>query len=208
MALETHILASSRDCTPPFQTSQRVRTNNMSFNRVQRFIITAVFVTMAITLMPAAAFAHMGVGPVHDMLHGFAHPLTGLDHILATFAVGLWAAQRGGRELWLLPLIFAVSMTIGIAIGFAAGPMPYVEPAIALSVIVLGLLIATTVRLPDAVGAAIVCAFALCHGHAHGTEIPATAYGFAYAFGFLPATAILLAAGIAFGSLSQRLHTR
>src|SRR3954469_4279648 len=178
----------------------------MSTNRLEQLFLTGLVTTIVSALAPSAAFAHMGVSPVHDMLHGFAHPLTGLDHIAAMFAVGLWATQRGGRALWLLPLTFAVAMAIGVAIGFAGVTLPYTEPVIILSVITLGILIATAARLPDALCAALLCVFALCHGHVHGTEIPATAYGLSYAVGFLPATAILLAAGISFGRLTQRAH--
>src|SRR3954454_19386491 len=122
----------------------------MSFIRLQRVALFALVTTIAVSLAPRAAYAHMGVGPVHDMLHGFAHPLTGLDHIAAMFAVGLWATQRGGRALWLLPLTFAASMAIGVAIGFAGVSLHYTEPVIILSVIMLGILIATAARLPDA----------------------------------------------------------
>jgi len=178
----------------------------MSTNRLEQLILTGLATTIVTALAPSAAFAHMGVSPVHDMLHGFAHPLTGLDHIAAMFAVGLWAAQRGGRALWLFPLTFAAAMAIGVVIGFAGVQLPYVEPGIIFSVIVLGILIATAVRLPDAAGAALLGLFALCHGHVHGTEIPAAAYGVTYALGFLPATVILIAAGITFGRLTRRVH--
>jgi urease accessory protein len=153
---------------------------------------------------PRAALAHTGVSAAHDLLHGVAHPLTGLDHICAMVAVGLWAAQLGGRAIWVVPLSFVTVMTLGGALGMAGIAMPLVEPGIVLSVLVLGVLVAAAVRLPMWASAAIVGCFALFHGHAHGTEAPASAAGLAYAAGFILATVGLHLSGIALGALVQR----
>ena len=162
---------------------------------------------IAVMLGPRSAFAHTGVGPAHDLLHGLEHPLTGLDHILAMFAVGLWATQRGGRVLWLVPLTFVFVMTLGAVLGMSGVSIPFVEQGIVLSVIILGVFVAAAVRLPLPVSACIVGLFALAHGYAHGTEIPSSASGLSYALGFAAATVLLHTAGIGFGLAMQRVHS-
>jgi urease accessory protein len=166
--------------------------------------VVALLASIAVVIVPSSAFAHTGVGPAHDLLHGLQHPLTGLDHILAMFAVGLWAAQRGGRAIWFVPLTFVTVMALGGALGMSGTSLPFVEQGILLSVIILGVLVAAAVRLPLPVSAAIVGLFALVHGYAHGAEIPASASGLSYALGFAAATALLHASGISFGLLTQR----
>jgi urease accessory protein len=153
-----------------------------------------------------AAQAHPGLEPATGFAGGLVHPFSGLDHLLAMTAVGFWAAQL--RAPRLLPAAFLVAMALGAAAGHWAGPVPGVEQAIAASVLVLGLLIARQVRVPAAAGAAWVGAFAIFHGAAHGAEMPASAGALAYGCGFVAATAILLAAGVAAGSLSSRLPAR
>ena len=166
--------------------------------------VRALFLAAAL-LAPSVAQAHLGAGPTHGLTHGFAHPLTGLDHMAAMVAVGLWAAQRGGRALWLVPLTFVSVMAVGGVLGVTGVPLPLVEPGILASVLVLGVLVAAAVRLPLVASAALVGVFALLHGHAHGTEMPATAAGLAYGAGFVAATALLHAVGIGFGLLASRL---
>ncbi len=176
----------------------------MNRNSLRRLCPIALFALVAVVLGPRSAFAHTGVGVAHDLLHGLEHPLTGLDHILAMFAVGLWAAQRGGRALWLVPLTFVSLMTLGGALGMSGISIPFAEQGIVLSVIILGVFVAAAVRLPLPVSATIVGLFALAHGYAHGLEIPASASGLSYALGFAAATAFLHAAGITFGLAMQR----
>jgi urease accessory protein len=178
----------------------------MNHNSLQRFGLVVFLATIAVALGPGSAFAHTGVGPAHDLLHGLEHPLTGLDHILAMFAVGLWAAQRGGRAIWFVPLTFVCVMSLGGALGMSGISLPFVEQGIVLSVIILGVLVAAAVRLPLPVSAGIVGLFALVHGCAHGAEIPSSASGLPYALGFAAATALLHAAGVSFGLLTQRPH--
>ncbi len=160
---------------------------------------------LAVFLLPALAQAHPGFpGHTHGFANGLAHPLTGLDHICAMVAVGLWAAQRGGRALWLVPSVFVSVMACGGALGMAAVPLPFVEAGIVASVLVLGVLIAAAVRLPLPASALLVGAFALFHGYAHGAEIPGTASGLAYGLGFVAATAALHLSGIGLGLLARR----
>jgi len=162
-------------------------------------------VVMAAFLVPGMAYAHVGVGDTHGLVHGFDHPIGGLDHVLAMVAVGMFAAYLGGRALWLVPSAFVLMMAVGGAFGIAGAPVPFVEIGIAASVIVLGLAVALQWNLPTAAAMALVGFFAIFHGHAHGAEMPADAAGLSYALGFMLATAILhlvgIGTGLAFGRI-------
>jgi urease accessory protein len=166
-----------------------------------RFASAAIVIA---TLVPTAAFAHPGGGDAHGLVHGFAHPFGGLDHVLAMITVGLFAYQLGGRALWLVPASFVLAMTAGGALGLAGIPVPFVEAGIAASVLVLGTVVALGVRAPVAVAMALVAAFAVFHGHAHGTEMPLDTAVAAYAAGFVLATALLHAGGVTLGLLIGR----
>lgn len=150
-------------------------------------------------LVATPAAAHTGVGATAGFTHGFLHPVGGLDHVLAMVAVGLFAWLLSGRALWLVPAAFVVMMAAGGALGMLAVGVPYVETGIALSVIVIGGMVALGKSLPLAVAVAVVGAFAIFHGHAHGTEMPETMSGLAYGVGFMTATALLHGAGILAG---------
>lgn len=150
-------------------------------------------------LAPAAAYAHVGAGSTSSFSSGFLHPIGGLDHLLAMVAVGMFAASLGGRALAAVPATFVALMAIGGTLGIEKVAIPYVEAGIALSVVVFGLIIALQVRWPIAVAMALVGAFAIFHGHAHGEEMPIDASGAAYAAGFMAATAVLHLAGITLG---------
>lgn len=154
------------------------------------------------------AFAHVGHGATASFAAGVAHPLSGLDHIAVMVAVGLWAALKGGRAVWLWPVTFVGVMLAGGALGMGHVALPFVEPAILASVVALGLLVALAVDLPVAIGAAIVGAFALFHGHAHGSEVAETIGGFEYMAGFAIATASLHLTGIGFAQIMNRAHLR
>lgn len=145
--------------------------------------------------VPAAAHtlgAH-GAG----LASGLSHPVGGLDHLLAMVTVGLWAAQHGGRAMVAVPAAFMGSMVLGGALGMAGVGLPGVELAILASVMVLGAVVALKLRLPVGAGMAIVGAFAVFHGHAHGAEMPDAASPALYAVGFLLATGVLHAVGVA-----------
>ena len=151
---------------------------------------------LALLLAPGLAFAHPG-HQAAGLLAGLAHPMLGLDHLLAMFAVGLWAAQQSGAARWALPGVFVVSMLLGGLLGFAGVQLPLLETGIAASVLAFGLLVAVAVRLPMALALSLTAAFALSHGVAHGLELPTLASPWGYALGFVSATAALHTAGYA-----------
>jgi len=157
----------------------------------------------ATVLASAPAWAHEGAGAHGGFGSGFSHPFGGLDHVVAMVAVGLWGAFLGAPAVWLLPVVFPVVMAFGGALGVAGVPIPSVEIGIALSAIVLGLLVAGAVKTPLWIAAIIVGAFAIFHGHAHGTELPGNANALAYSAGFVVATGLLHLAGIALSSLKR-----
>ena len=163
---------------------------------MKTFKLVLPFLAMAV---PSLAHAHVGIGETSGFLHGVSHPLTGIDHLCAMIAVGIWAAQTGGRAIWAVPLAFVSVMLLGGALGMGGVHFPFAETGIALSVLMLGVFIAAAVRLPVSVSILIVGMFALCHGHAHGAEMPATASVLGYAGGFALATALLHVAGIGLG---------
>jgi urease accessory protein len=161
------------------------------------------------TLMPSLAYAHAGIGDASGFMHGLAHPLGGLDHVCAMLAVGLWAAQTGGRSMWAVPLTFVGVMALGGALPALGIGLPFVEQGIVLSVLLLGVLVAASIRLPLWLASVMVGLFALWHGQAHGAEMPAWVSGMPYALGFMLATASLHAAGITFGlGMRHQLHER
>jgi urease accessory protein len=158
-----------------------------------------VWAGVLLALSASAAQAHTGVGGTVGFGHGFGHPFSGLDHILAMVAVGLFAVNLGGRAMWLVPASFVSMMAAGGMLGIAGVNVPFVEIGIALSVMVLGAAVALRCNVPVVAAMALVGFFAIFHGHAHGAEMPADASGLAYAIGFTLATAILHAAGIGLG---------
>lgn len=166
-----------------------------------RLIPTCIALTAAF-VMPASA--HPGIGSAVSFAAGVTHPLSGLDHIAAMLAVGLWAAVKGGRALWLWPLTFVAVMLVGGLLGLTQIALPFVEAGILASVVVLGLMVALAVNPPAWVGAAIVGVFALLHGHAHGAEVAQTVNGLEYVAGFALATVMLHAVGIGLGFTLQR----
>jgi urease accessory protein len=153
---------------------------------------------MAAILFANAAAAHSSADQ-SGFVSGLTHPVFGIDHLLAMFAVGLWGAQLGGRLVWELPVAFPLVMSIGGVLGILGTPIPYAEVIIALSMIVLGLAIAAAWRPNHWLAIVLVGAFALFHGHAHGVELPGSANPIAYAAGFVLATGLIHVAGIGFG---------
>ncbi|TPK94850.1 MULTISPECIES: HupE/UreJ family protein [unclassified Mesorhizobium] len=158
--------------------------------------------TLAAILFLAAAmpaYAHVGAGSTSSFAAGFAHPLSGLDHMTVMIAVGLWAALKGGKAVLAWPLAFVGVMLAGGVLGMLHVPVPFVEPGILASMVALGLLVALAIDLPVSAGVAIIGLFALFHGHAHGTEVAENAGGLEYMAGFAITTALLHGVGIAAG---------
>ena len=154
----------------------------------------------AIAYLPVAASAHPGVADhMHGFASGFAHPFSGIDHVLAMVAVGLFAAHLGGRALWIVPLSFVSVMTLAGIAGTAGVALPFAEIGIALSVVVLGLAVAFQLNVPTVAAAALAGFFAVFHGYAHGAEMPASMSGLSYGLGFICATLLLHATGVGLG---------
>jgi len=162
---------------------------------------------MALACWPLLGWAHAesgrADGRLDGLLAGLQHPVSGLDHVLAMVAVGLWGAQLGAPAIWLLPLTFPLVMAFGGMLGLMGVPLPGAEVGIALSALVLGLAIVTAWRPALWAAAAVVGFFAIFHGHAHGSELPAGASGLAYSLGFVAATGALHACGIGIGVIQR-----
>jgi len=154
-------------------------------------------------LWPLYAWAHVGSGEAGGFVTGLQHPISGLDHVIAMLAVGLWGAQLGNPALWLLPVVFPMMMAGGGCLGLLGIPLPGVEVGIAVSAIVLGLMVLAEARLKIYLAMVIVAFFASFHGHAHGTELPAGQSGLLYSIGFVAATGCLHAVGIAIGLIHR-----
>lgn len=160
---------------------------------------TSASTALLVASAARAVLAHEGGGTAAGFAAGFLHPLSGLDHVVAMIAVGLWGAQLGPPALWLLPVTFPLTMAMGGFLGLVGVALPGVEIGIAASAILLGLMVALEARPPLPAAAFLVAVFALFHGHAHGTELPPGESGLGYSVGFVVATGLLHGAGIAIG---------
>lgn len=172
-------------------------------------------ILLASLLLAAAAvpaLAHTGVGPVSGFVAGFFHPPGGIDHLLAMLAVGVWAAQTGGRAVWMVPAAFVGTMAVGGAVGLAGIAIGGTETVIVASVLVLGVVIAAALKPSLYISVPLVGAFAFFHGLAHGAELPELAHPAHYALGFGVATALLhgigIAAAFAVGKVAPRAALR
>ncbi len=152
---------------------------------------------------PDIALAHTQSGEGNAYLTGFLHPLTGLDHVLAMLAVGMWGAQLRGDAIWVLPVAFPFVMALGAVAGLLGLPMPAIEIGIAASVIALGAAITTNYRPPLIGATALVSVFAIFHGYAHGAELPSRTDALPYCIGFVMTTGLIHLAGIAIGLLAE-----
>ena len=148
---------------------------------------------------PAAALAHTRGGEALGFASGLRHPVSGLDHVVAMIAVGLWGAQLGEPAVWLLPVTFPMVMALGGMLGLVGIALPGIEVGIAASAIVLGFAVFREARPSLWVAALVVGVFAIFHGNAHGTELPPGANAILYSIGFVIATGLLHATGIGLG---------
>lgn len=174
----------------------------MKFER-ERIFTRWVGVVFLILLLAQSAFAHPQKGEAVGFLTGFRHPISGLDHVLAMIAVGLWGAQLGSPAIWLLPVAFPMVMAMGGMLGLMGVPLPFTEYGIALSAILLGAAVLFEIRPPLTLAALLVGFFAIFHGHAHGTELPAGQSALLYSIGFVIATGCLHAVGIGIGTVHR-----
>ncbi|GEO85193.1 MULTISPECIES: HupE/UreJ family protein [Alphaproteobacteria] len=179
----------------------------MPFSRLPiGFAVSSLFAVLVMVAVPGNAEAHILQGETGGFLSGFEHPLSGIDHLLAMFCVGLWGAQMGGRAVWSLPIVFPLIMVLGGMMGIAGLPLPAVESGIALSIIVLGAAIAFVWHPPEWLAVLVIGVFAIFHGYAHGAELPAASDPADFAIGFVVATGLIHIAGIAVGLAFQRFR--
>jgi len=160
------------------------------------------FAIAALMATNSAAFAHPGLH-VAGFGDGLAHPFSGLDHVLAMVAVGLWAAQLGRPATWVLPLAFPAVMAVGAVAGWSGVALPWMEIGVTLSVIVLGAAVAFGFRPSLTASAALIAVFAFFHGYTHGVELPQSASALTYGAGFIAATLALQAIGLALGAFGR-----
>lgn len=177
----------------------RLNTDNAPGFLAERIVLAGLLA--GLILWAPDVLAHADHDHDGGFLAGLVHPVLGVDHLVAMVAVGMWGAILRAPALWLLPVTFPLIMAVGGALGVVGVPLGHVEPMIAVSALALGILVAFMVRLPLAVAALLVALFALFHGHAHGTELPASASPFGYALGFVIATGLLHLGGVALGLL-------
>lgn len=163
----------------------------------------SLWIFLITVLWPLSALAHVGSGEAGGFLIGIQHPVSGWDHVLAMLAVGLWGAQLGAPAVWILPVVFPMMMAMGGMLGLMGIPLPGVEAGIAISAVVLGFMVLTEARLKIQLAMVIVAFFAIFHGHAHGTELPAGQSGLLYSIGFVAATGCLHGAGITIGLIHR-----
>jgi urease accessory protein len=172
---------------------------------VQRSMLAVAFLA---AVWARSALSHGLQGEAGGFLTGLVHPLSGADHVLAMIAVGLWGAQLGAPAIWVLPMAFPLVMAMGGMLGFLGVPIPGVEYGIAASAIVLGAAVAFELRPALVIAALVVGCFAIFHGHAHGTELPAGQSALLYSMGFVIATGCLHAVGIGVGTVHRRAWGR
>lgn len=168
---------------------------------------TKLITTLILLGLSTTALAHPG-HPYGGIGSGLLHPFSGLDHLLAMVAVGLWAAQGGAQRVWHLPATFMALLAAGAGIALLLPNLPLIETGIAASVLVLGLIIALAVKVPTTLSIALTAAFGFVHGYAHGSEMPAMANPALYALGFLAATAALHFTGAIVGLQARERFAR
>jgi urease accessory protein len=167
-----------------------------------------ILVLLALLFPSSAALAHGEHGGTVGLMHGFLHPLSGLDHVAAMFAIGVFAARLKGRGPWCVPLAFVAMMILGGTLGAARIPLPQAEIFIGLSLVVLGAAVALDLSPPVVAGVGLGGFFAVFHGYAHGAEMPQSDSGLAYGLGFVLATVLLHAVGVTAGTATKAVRWR
>jgi urease accessory protein len=164
--------------------------------------VTPIVATVALLAFPSPLAAHEG-GAAAGLLSGLLHPVSGLDHVLAMLAVGIWGAQMGPPAIWVLPVTFPMVMAFGGMLSLVGVPLPGVEIGIGLSALLLGLMVALEQRPDLRIAAVLVGFFAIFHGYAHGAELPEGQSGILYSIGFVVSTGTLHASGIGIGLIHR-----
>ena len=164
--------------------------------------IKPIVATVALLAFPSPLAAHEG-GAAAGLLSGLLHPVSGLDHVLAMLAVGIWGAQMGPPAIWVLPVTFPMVMAFGGMLSLLGVPVPGVEIGIGLSALLLGFMVAIERRPAIEVAAVLVGFFAIFHGYAHGAELPEGQSGILYSIGFVVSTGTLHASGICVGLIHR-----
>ena len=174
----------------------RIQTHGLSY-------LAAAAVAAVALVSPDVASSHVESGTAGDgrFIGGALHPVTGLDHVAAMVAVGLWGAILRAPAIWVLPIAFPLIMAFGAVLGVMGIPLPAVDLGIAASGIVLGAMVSLSERPPLAVAFMLVSFFAIFHGHSHGAALPDFGVPLLYAAGFVIATGLLHVCGIALGLL-------
>lgn len=168
----------------------------MLSTRSTLYVIGCFALTLA---WPAMVYGHTETGSAAGLTSGLSHPVSGLDHVLAMIAVGLWGAQLGKPAVWVLPVAFPMVMAFGGMLGLLGVDLPAIEIGIAASAIALGIAVLAEAKPKLWIAAVVVAFFAVFHGHAHGTELPEGANGLLYSIGFVVATGLLHGAGVGIG---------
>jgi urease accessory protein len=158
---------------------------------------------VAFAIIGTPALAHTKVSSGSSFLSGLAHPLTGMDHLLAILAVGLWAGLLGRRALVALPFAFLASMLAGAAVGMAGLTLPLIEASIAASVFVLWTAVLFRARTTIVVASGICALFAFSHGFAHGIEMASGSSAVQFSAGFLVGTCLILLSGAMLSRAAQ-----
>ncbi|SPF39030.1 Protein HupE [Syntrophobacter sp. SbD1] len=174
-----------------------------NFMKTKSQTTVACLLLLTALAAPSSAWAHIQAGEAAGFLSGVLHPISGWDHVLAMISVGLWGSQLGAPAVWLLPVSFPMVMALGAMLGLLGIPLPGVEIGIALSAMVLGAMVLAEKRPALWIAAGVVGFFAIFHGHAHGTELPAGQSGLLYSAGFVMATGCLHGVGIAIGLIHR-----
>lgn len=169
--------------------------------------------TLALCALSGAAMAHVGHEGSHagTFFSGLAHPVSGMDHLLAMVAVGLWSAVALPQRRWLAPAVFVATMTLGALLAYHGMALVFgslLEWLIAASVVLMGVLLVSGAALPVVLGLGLVAASALFHGTAHGLEMTQDEPFLAYGAGFVVSTALLHFGGVGLGVVLQRAQAQ
>jgi len=167
-------------------------------------IFQSILFALLLSSIPSVAYAHDGTNlPLGGFLSGMVHPVLGYDHLLAMLSVGILSAQIGGRAIWTVPATFVSVMALGGVLGLIDIGLSATELGIAISLVILGSVIAAERSISIRVAMIGVGFFAIFHGYAHGAEMPDTAQPFLYALGFLVGTALIHIAGVVIGDIAR-----